>query len=144
MRSWVAYLSKHPNRGMPFGFPPLTENEFNTIAGWLAQGAQGPDDVQQAELEAIPAADQAKIAQWEAFFNNQDAKYAMTARYLYEHLFLAHIKFDTPDNVFYELVRSRTPPGEKIDIIATDLPYDDPQTDQVLLSISQNSLDHRP
>lgn len=122
-----AYLNKHPNRGMPFGFPPLTEDEFTTIAGWLAQGAQGPDEMQQAELEAIPGADQAKIAQWEAFFNNQDAKYGMTARYLYEHLFLAHIKFDTPGNAFYELVRSRTPPGEKIDIIATDLPYDDPR-----------------
>ena len=121
------YLTKHPNRGMPFGFPPLKEDEFNTIAGWLAQGAKGPDAVQQAELEAIPAADQLKIVQWETFFNNQDAKYAMTARYLYEHLFLAHIKFDTPGNQFYELVRSRTPTGEKIDIIATDLPYDDPQ-----------------
>lgn len=122
-----AYLNKHPNRGMPFGFPPLTENEFTTIAGWLAQGATGPDDVQQAELEAIPAADQAKIAQWEGFFNNRDAKYAMTARYLYEHLFLAHIRFDTPEQFFYELVRSRTPPGERVEIIATDLPYDDPQ-----------------
>ncbi len=126
-----AYLSKHPNRGMPFGFPPLTENEFNTIAGWLAQGAPGPDASQQAMLEAIPEQDKAKIGQWETFLNNQDVKYAMTARYLYEHLFLAHIKFDTPDNVFYELVRSRTPPGEKIDIIATDLPYDDPKTDTI-------------
>ncbi len=126
-----AYLSKHPNRGMPFGFPPLTENEFKIIAGWLAQGAQGPDDAQQAKLLAIPEPDQAKIDQWESFFNNQDAKYAMTARYLYEHLFLAHITFDTPDNAFYELVRSRTPPGEKIDIIATDLPYDDPKTKKV-------------
>lgn len=122
-----AYLTKHPNRGMPFGFPPLTENEFNIIAGWLAQGAHGPDDEQQVQLEAIPLSDQAKITQWESFFNNQDAKYAVTARYLYEHLFLAHIKFDTPANVFYELVRSRTPSGKDIDIIATDLPYDDPQ-----------------
>jgi len=125
-----AYLNKHPNRGMPFGFPPLTENEFNIIAGWLSQGAEGPDDVQQAKLQAIPDADQAKINQWEKFFNNQNAKHAMTARYLYEHLFLAHIKFDTPDNIFYELVRSRTPSGKKIDVIATDLPYDDPKVDK--------------
>ena len=125
-----AYLNKHPNRGMPFGFPPLTENEFNIIAGWLSQGAKGPDDDQQKKLEAIPEPDQKKIVQWEAFFNKQDAKFAMTARYLYEHLFLAHIKFDTPSNVFYELVRSRTPPGEIVDIIATDLPYDDPEVDK--------------
>lgn len=123
-----AYLTKHPNRGMPFGFPPLTDKEFDIVAGWLAQGAKGPDDIRQAELEAIPAADKAKIARWETFLNNQDAKYAVTARYLYEHLFLVHITFGTPQNVFYELVRSRTPPGQKIDIIATDLPYDDPRT----------------
>ena len=36
------YLKKHPNRGMPFGFPPLKQDEFNTITGWLMQGAQGP------------------------------------------------------------------------------------------------------
>jgi len=36
----------------------------------------------------------------------------MTARYIYEHLFLAHIKFGTSTNEFFELVRSglhRTP-----------------------------------
>ncbi len=50
----------------------------------------------------------------------------MTARYLYEHLFLAHLKFGTPTNEFYELVRSKTPPGEPLDLIATVRPYDDP------------------
>lgn len=122
------YLKKHPNRGMPFGFPPLTDEEFNTIGGWLAQGANGPNDDQQKALEAIPYEDQLKIREWETFFNNQQPKYVVTARYLYEHLFLAHLKLDTKTPFFYELVRSRTPPGEKIDIIATDLPYDDPKT----------------
>ena len=41
------YLKKHPNRGMPFGFPPLKQQEFETIAGWLVQGAKGPDAAQQ-------------------------------------------------------------------------------------------------
>ncbi len=35
----------------------------------------------------------------------------MTARYLYEHLFLAHLKFGTATNEFFELVRSRTRTG---------------------------------
>lgn len=121
-----AYLQKHPNRGMPFGFPPLTEKEFNTVAGWLAQGAKGPDETQQANLEAISVADQQEIDRWESFLNSSDPKYAVTARYLYEHLFLAHIWFGTKENEFYELVRSRTGPGERIDIIATVRPYDDP------------------
>ncbi|MEE4137060.1 MAG: fatty acid cis/trans isomerase [Desulforhopalus sp.] len=123
-----AYLKKHPNRGMPYGFPPLSEEQFTTIAGWLAQGAKGPDARQQAMLEAIPPDDQLQIDRWEEFFNRTEAKFAMTARYLYEHLFLAHLHFAGSPAIFYELVRSRTPPGEKIEIIATELPYDDPGT----------------
>lgn len=120
------YLKKHPNRGMPFGFPPLKKEEFNTVAGWLSQGAQGPSPQQQDALEAIPDKDQMMVKKWETFLNNTDPKYRMTARYLYEHLFLAHITFETGTNEFYELVRSRTRPGKDIDIIATVRPYDDP------------------
>ena len=55
------FLAQHPNRGMPFGFPPLKKEEFNTITGWLSQGAHGPSPEQQAALEAIPAADRQMI-----------------------------------------------------------------------------------
>ena len=120
------YLEKHPNRGMPYGFPPLKEDEFEIIAGWLAQGAKGPDAARQTELTTPKASDAAAIKQWEAFLNQDDAKHAMTARYLYEHLFLAHLKFGTPTNEFYELVRSKTAPGQPLDLIATVRPYDDP------------------
>ncbi len=120
------FLKKHPNRGMPFGFPPLKQEEFNTVAGWLSQGAHGPSAEQQAALEAIPGEDRQMIDTWETFLNTMDPKYQVTARYLYEHLFLAHITFETGSNEFYELVRSRTAPGEEIDIIATIRPYDDP------------------
>ena len=120
------YLEKHPNRGMPFGFPPLKQEEYDIIAGWLVQGAQGPDAGQQAILSTPKAADARAITQWEAFLNQSDPKHAMTARYLYEHLFLAHVKFGTPTGEFYELVRSKTPPGEPLDLIATVRPYDDP------------------
>ncbi|MGI9568895.1 MAG: fatty acid cis/trans isomerase, partial [Desulfobulbia bacterium] len=123
------YLEKHPNRGMPFGFPPLKQEEFSTIACWLMQGAHGPSEKQQELLKAIPSKDMAMLESWEIFLNNSDPKYRMTARYLYDHLFLAHISFETGSNEFYELVRSTTPPGTKIDIIATVRPYDDPETD---------------
>ena len=121
-----AYLEKHPNRGMPYGFPPLKQDEFETIAGWLVQGAKGPDSAQQAELTTPKAEDQAAIDQWEDFLNRDDPKYAMTARYLYEHLFLAHISFGTPTNEFHELVRSKTPSGQPIDLIPSVRPFDDP------------------
>ncbi|CAH2032676.1 fatty acid cis/trans isomerase [Trichlorobacter ammonificans] len=126
-----SYLAKHPNNGMPFGFPPLKQEEFNLIAGWLVQGAKGPDQVQQAELVSPKPADAAAIARWEAFLNRDDAKHGMTARYLYEHLFLAHLTLGTGTNEFYELVRSRTAPGMPIDLIATVRPYDDPGVGRV-------------
>ena len=125
------YLRKHPNRGMPFGFPPLKQEEFEIIAGWLVQGAKGPTPGQQEALTAPKAVDALAIARWEEFLNHDGAKYAMTARYLYEHLFLAHIKFGTPSNEYYELVRSKTPPGEPIDLIATVRPYDGPGVERV-------------
>ena len=123
------YLSKHPNRGMPFGFPPLTKEEFELIAGWLAQGAKGPSPAEQEKLTTPLPADSAEIVKWETFLNKSDAKHAMTARYLYDHLFLAHIKFGTETNEFYELLRSTTPPGERIDLIDSVRPYDDPEVD---------------
>ena len=124
------YLKKHPNRGMPFGFPPLKQAEYNIVVGWLMQGAQGPNPEQQDALTAIPKEDLGMLGKWEGFLNNPDPKYRMTARYLYEHLFLAHITFETGSNEFYELIRSKTGPGEDIDIIATVRPYDDPGVGQ--------------
>ncbi len=120
------YLTKHPNNGMPFGFPPLEQQEFELIAGWLVQGAGGPSPAEQEKLTTPMDDDAVQISKWESFLNNRDPKYGMTARYLYEHLFLAHIKFGTDTNEFYELLRSRTPSGSPADLIDTVRPYDDP------------------
>ena len=120
------YLEKHPNNGMPFGFPALKQEEFDIIAGWLTQGAKGPDAAQQALLVTPKESDALAIKQWETFLNRDDAKHAMTARYLFEHLFLAHIRFGTQTFEYYELFRSKTPPGEPASLIATVRPYDDP------------------
>jgi hypothetical protein len=122
----AGYLEKHPNNGMPFGFPPLKQDEFETIAGWLAQGARGPSAAQQEQLITPKPEDSRAIQRWESFLNRADAKHVMTARYLYEHLFLAHINFGTASNEFFELVRSRTAPGEPVEVIPTVRPYDDP------------------
>ncbi len=126
----LSYLKKHPNQGMPYGFPPLTDAEFGLVANWLQQGSIGPTTKQQQQLKTPSLAAQAEIQAWENFFNQDDAKHAMTARYLFEHLFLAHLNFaqNAPEE-FFELVRSRTPSGEPIDIIATVRPYDDPGVD---------------
>jgi len=127
----AGYLEKHPNRGMPFGFPPLKQDEFDLVSGWLYQGAKGPSSTEQQALETPKSEDSVAILKWEAFFNQDDPKHAMTARYIYEHLFLAHIKFGTTTNEFYELVRSKTPPGVKLELIPSVRPYDDPGVTQV-------------
>jgi len=119
------FLARHPERGMPFGFPPLADAEYETLASWLAQGARGPSPAEQERLTSPSPAAAAEIAKWEAFLNRGDPKHAMTARYLYEHYFLAHLRFANATPVeFYELVRSSTPPGEPISVIATVRPYD--------------------
>lgn len=120
------YLDAHPERGMPYGFPPLSKKEFDTIAQWLQQGAQGPSAAQEAALKAPSAAAQPQIETWEAFLNRSDPKHVMTARYLYEHLFLAHIRFADTDGEFYELVRSYAPAPLPVEIVPTLRPYDNP------------------
>lgn len=124
------FQEKHPNHGMPYGFPALSEKEYGVIMQWLAQGAKGPDEASQKGLETPSSLAQAEIDRWEAFLNTDDAKHQMTARYIYEHYILAHLNFETAPKEFYTLVRSSTPPGKKIDVIATLRAYDDPEVEK--------------
>ena len=124
------FQDKHPNHGMPYGLPALDEKEYAVIMQWLVQGARGPDEVKQKELERPSASAQKAIDKWEAFLNTDDAKHKMTARYLYEHYILAHLNFTASPEEFYTLVRSSTPAGEKIDVIATLRAYDDPKRER--------------
>ncbi len=130
VRETRRFLGKHPGRGMPFGFPALTPVEEATLASWLEQGAQGPSEAEQAALSAPTPAAAEQVRKWESFLNRGDAKHALTARYLYEHFFLAHLRLsEAPENEFFRLVRSSTPPGQPISVIATVRPYDDPGTE---------------
>jgi hypothetical protein len=126
------YEKKHPNWGMPYGFPPLKNEEYTAISKWLAQGANGPTNNEQSAFES-PSLQAAKdIQKWEVFFNKNDSKHQVTARYLYEHFFLAHIRFgENSGREFFELVRSSTPSGEPISVIPTVRPYDDPKVEHV-------------
>lgn len=69
------------------------------------------------------------MQQWENLFNQPGARESLVARWLYEHLFLAHIYFENGEpGHFFQWVRSRTPSGQPIDLIATRRPNDDPGT----------------
>lgn len=119
---FAGYQYKHPLWGMPYAMPALSLAQEYTVLKWLQEGAKtGP---------AAPLSPQAvaEIAKWERFFNGTSLKQKLVSRYIYEHLFIGHLHFQGhPDDEFYQLVRSKTPPGSPIEPIATLRPYEDPQ-----------------
>lgn len=121
-REVEAFTRKYPHRGMPLGVAGLSTAEYVALRNWLDAGA--PVDAQPVVASAAEAR---QAAAWEALLNGADARSRLVARWLYEHLFLAHLYFrDAEGGHFFELVRSRTPPGEDIDLIATPTPGADP------------------
>jgi hypothetical protein len=112
-------LREHPERGMPFGFPPLTGAESETIAVWLRKGAGGPpsppEDVENAEIQ-----------KWEDFLDGSDPRTPLVSAYLFEHLFYAPLRLESVPDAWFRLVRSRTPSSSPVDEIPTRRPYDDP------------------
>jgi len=126
-REMQRYRQKKPHHGMPYGFPVLEKVEHQSLIRWLSQGAKGPSIAEQRKITS-PSNEVAKeIMKWEHFLNTSDAKHAMTARYLYEHYFLAHINFKIAPMEFYELVRSKTAYPQQIEIISTLRPFEDPK-----------------
>ena len=134
------YLTAHPAAGMPFGISAINQQELKTLQKWIASGSPGPtaEEIKQDNLVHNPAA----LAQWEAFFNTEDPRYQLVARYIFEHVFLASIVLEESPGDFFRLVRSKTAPAHivtdehgkqqvaipPIEIIATGLPYDNPYT----------------
>jgi hypothetical protein len=120
-------LRDHPERGMPFGLPPLDANERDILAAWLRRGSGGASANRPDEG---PAAERA-VTTWEAFFNGSDPRSALVSSYLFEHLFFAHLYFPDVPGEWFRLVRSRTPSGSPVDEVATRRPTDDPQASPV-------------
>lgn len=113
------YFDENPHKGMPYGFPALKKEEYNLLMTWLKQGAI--DDTKKDEINNF---EREQIKKFEEFLNNKNIKHQVTSRYIYEHLFLAHISFDEKSGNFFELIRSTTPSNEEPKIIATRFPYD--------------------
>ncbi len=123
----AAYQEQYPDWGMPFGMPNLNKTEYNKLMAWLENGALMNEHVPLTKTQ------QALVNQYETLLNGSALKNQLTARYIYEHLFLTHIYFSDLDEAprFFTLIRSATPPGEPIKRIATRRPYDDPQVNRV-------------
>ncbi len=119
------YAKSNAHAGMPFAVTGLSEQEYATLQGWLAQGA--PVDEQALRPSAV---EQAQIKDWETLLNAPGAREGLVNRWLYEHLFLAHLYFEGGEpGHFFQLVRSRTPSGKPIEPIAARRPNDDPGRD---------------
>lgn len=132
------HLEAEPLAGMPFGLPGLSAGELETLRAWADGGAPGPsrEADRQARLPAGPEA----VRRWERFLNDPDPRARLVARYIYEHVFLAHIVLDESPGDFFRLVRSSSPPARSVDdgqggmreerlpvvLIDTPRPYDDP------------------
>ncbi len=119
------YADDHPMEGMPLAVTGLTDQEFDTLQRWMRDGA-----TIEAETINLSGSEQQQIEHWEAMLNQQDDRSALVARWLYEHLYLAHLYFgeeegQRPDH-FFTLERSTTPPGEPIEPVKTVRPNDEP------------------
>ena len=116
------YLADHPDGGMPFAMAPLPQQDYARLLEWARAGAPVPP-----ATDVLPADVTDQLAAIETYLNREALKDRLVARYLYEHLFLAHLHLegDAPDR-FFRLIRSRTGPGAAPDEIPTRRPFDDP------------------
>ena len=120
------FAKEHPNWGMPYALPGLTAAETKSVIDWARAGTPHTDP------SPAGAAVSALIEQYEAFLGDNSPKGQLAARYIYEHLFLASIRFeDSPDAALFRLVRSRSARGAPLSEIATRRPFDDPEVARV-------------
>ncbi len=126
IEEFADYREKYPLWGMPYGLPGLEPAKQKMLMSWVEEGA--PFEPRNVVTPAL----QKQIDRWEGFFNQDSLKAQLMSRYMYEHLFLAHLYFsDDTRPVFFDLVRSRTAPGTPVDRITTLRPFDDPQVERV-------------
>jgi hypothetical protein len=130
VESFAGYARANPQAGMPYGMPAIEDAHFQTIRRWLETGAK------VATPPPLAAALQDEVRHWEEFLNGASLQEQLMARYIYEHLYLGDLYFGTTApgaarnigtvSQFFKLVRSRTPPGQPTDLIASRRPFDDP------------------
>lgn len=123
-----AFAREHPAWGMPFALPPLTQQEQASLVEWVRAGA--PHAPVGIERERTRQA----LVEWEAFLNQDSKKGQLVARYIYEHLSFATLRFDDGSNdeppELFRLVRSSTRENA-VDEVNSRRPFDDPGTGRV-------------
>jgi hypothetical protein len=128
---WDDFVEDYPDRGMPFGFPALSANSVAKLKSWEAAGFQAPKQTDLEIVSSMPKQLQRSLRQIEDRLNGKKIEQKIVSRYLYEHLFLAHIYLTGFSEHPFRLVRSRTPYPHEVSEIATRRPYDDPKSKNV-------------
>jgi hypothetical protein len=131
IEEYAQYEKDYPTWGMPYGMPNLDKGEYATLMSWLENGA-----IMNAHIP-LTEGEQALVNTYENFLNKSSRKSQLSARYIYEHLFLSHLYFSELEGPtrFFTLVRSATPPGQPVQRITTRRPYDDPEVPRVYYRI---------
>ena len=124
------YAKSQALGGMPYALPELTGEEHNILMSWIDSGAYLPARAPLSEAQ------ETAVNSLEDFLNADNLKVQLSARYIYEHLFSSHLYFSeitAPDAQpqFFNLVRSRTPSGQAIDVIPSRRPFDEPGVKRV-------------
>ncbi|MBV2167133.1 MAG: fatty acid cis/trans isomerase [Bdellovibrio sp.] len=128
MKDLRAAFKDSSQLGMPYGLPPLDSAEMNILESWIQKGAPGPTEETRKLVNKNPVEIQKQIDEWEKFLNDKEPSHQLVSRYIYEHLFLAHLYFPEHSNQFFKLVRSKTVCQKGVEEIATRRPNDDPRT----------------
>ena len=116
------FQTTRPEAGMPYGLPALSSAEAGVLEEWMRQGAPGPTS---SETSRVPTS----FHDVENYLNGGDAKSKLIARYLFEHLFIAHLHLEgSPHARFFRLLRSSNAcdaQGGPVEL-ATRRPYGSP------------------
>lgn len=115
------FLRGNPSAGMPFALPGLSKENTGQLVSWVAAGSQGPSVTARKKLE-MPAKGEV-VLKWQEFLNTPGPKGKLAARYIFEHVYTAHLSFDEAPGEFFELIRAKNTDGAEI---VTDRPYDSP------------------
>jgi len=121
------YAKDNPYGGMPLAISGLTNNEYKVLSTWLKEGAK----ITPALIK-LDRQQQVLVNHWELWLNRKDKRSQLVSRYIYEHLFLAHLYFDDTNAqddsetkpLFFRLIRSSTPPGQLPLPVKTTRPND--------------------
>lgn len=120
---FARYRDRNPHGGMPLVMAGLTDAEHHTLSTWIDEGASTATAKSDDPADAVVS----QVEAWERWLNRDSDRARLLSRYLYEHLYLAHL-YLIPDGTgparFYSLIRSHTSAPDAPVPVATLRPND--------------------